>query len=84
MRKNVRLSAQASAWRSSSILIVRGPARQIVFLKDKGRFTLGRGCVHGQPFSQFCVEKAEGGWGGGDNGLIQVEMGILHHLGKKG
>ena len=31
---------------------------------DKGRITLGRGCVHGHPFSQFCVERAEGGWGG--------------------
>ena len=31
---------------------------------DNGRITLGRGCVHGHPFSQFCVERAEGGWGG--------------------
>ena len=30
---------------------------------DKGRITLGRGCVHGHPFSHFCVERAEGGWG---------------------
>ena len=30
------------------------------------------------------LREVGGRGGGGDNGLIQVEMGILHHLGKEG
>ena len=54
---------------------------------DKDRITLGRGVSMATPFSNFCMERGEGNWGergGGDNRLIQVEMGILHRLGKEG
>jgi len=54
-----------------------------------GQDYLGEGVVHGHPLSIFMVESSEGKWCGGggcggDNGLIQMEMGILPHLGKKG
>ena len=49
-----------------------------------GQDDLGDGCVHGHPFPHVIAEGGERGWGGGcggDNGLIQVGMGILPRMG---
>ena len=54
----------------------------------QGQDYLGEGVVHDHPFSPISewkeVRGSGGKGGGGDNRRIQMEMGILHHLGEEG
>ena len=60
--------------------------RQLGLLVEEGRITLGMGVSMATHFPTSVWEEVRevgGGGCGGDNGLIQVEMSILPHLGKK-